>query len=125
VAGTVLKTGTGVRNLRTDQKVIGIVSGSYAEYVIAPADVLTVVPDGLDLQEAAALPLVTTTGAQLMQSIQPKEKRLVLVTGALGSVDRAAVSLPVAVLIFAAGGGVSVCTGRPELSSLCGSATCN
>jgi NADPH:quinone reductase-like Zn-dependent oxidoreductase len=56
VAGTVVKTGTGVRNLRTDQKVMGIVHGSYAEYVTAPADVLTVVPDGLDLRRPPLCP---------------------------------------------------------------------
>ena len=72
---------------------IGIVTGSYAEYVAAPADGLTVIPDGLDTEEAAALPLVTTTGGQLMQHIRPKQGDVVLVTGALGSVGRAAVYL--------------------------------
>jgi NADPH:quinone reductase-like Zn-dependent oxidoreductase len=91
VAGTVVKTGANVRSPKTDQKVIGIVNGSYAEYVTAAADVLTVIPDGVDVQEAAALPLVTTTGGQLMQRIGSKQGDVVLVTGALGGVGRSAV----------------------------------
>jgi NADPH:quinone reductase-like Zn-dependent oxidoreductase len=91
VAGTVVKVGANVRNLRPDQKVIGLVNASYAEYLTANADHLTVLPDGLDLEEAAALPLVVTTGAQLIQRMRLKESDLVLVTGALGSVARTAV----------------------------------
>jgi NADPH:quinone reductase-like Zn-dependent oxidoreductase len=72
---------------------MGIVNGSYAEYVTARADHLTVIPDGLELEQAAALPLVVTTGAQLIQHIRPKRGDVVLVTGALGNVGRAAVYL--------------------------------
>jgi NADPH:quinone reductase-like Zn-dependent oxidoreductase len=73
--------------------VIGLVSGAYAEYVTAQADHLTVIPDGLEMEQAAALPLVVTTGAQLIQHIQPKRGNIVLVTGAAGSVGRSAVYL--------------------------------
>ena len=91
VGGTVSKTGANVRNLKPDQPVIGIVNGSYAEYVTAKADNLTVVPDGLELVKSAALPLVTTTGGQLILHMQPKRGDVVLITGALGGVGRAAV----------------------------------
>lgn len=91
VAGTVVKTGANVRNLQPGQKVIGLVNASYAEYLTARADHLTVIPDGLDLEESAALPLVVTTGAQLIQHVRPQRGDLVLVTGALGSVARTAV----------------------------------
>ncbi len=90
VAGTVAKTGANVRNLQVGQKVIGLVNSSYAEYLTARADDLTVIPDGLDVEKSAALPLVVTTGAQLAQHIRPKRGDLVLVTGALGSVARTA-----------------------------------
>ncbi len=93
VAGTVAKAGVNVRTLKPGQKVMGLVNGSYAEYLTARADHLTVIPDGLDVEQAAALPLVTTTGAQLTQHIQPKRGDLVLVTGALGSVGRSALYL--------------------------------
>ena len=91
VAGRVAKTGRNVKTPQPDQKVMGIVNGSYAEYVVARADNLTVIPDGLDLEQAAALPLVVTTGGQLIQHMQLKRGDLVLVTGALGNVGRSAV----------------------------------
>lgn len=93
VAGTVVKMGTNVRNPEPGQKVMGVVNGSYAEYVAARAEHLTVIPDGLDMEQAAALPLVVTTGAQLIQHIRPKAGDLLLVTGALGNVGRSAVYL--------------------------------
>lgn len=93
VAGNVVKTGNAVRTLQPGQKVIGIGNGTYAEYVTVKADNLTVVPDGLDLEESAALPLVVTTGGQLIQRLHLKPGDLVLITGALGSVGRAAVYL--------------------------------
>ena len=64
---------------------------SYAEFLTAPADDLTIIPEGLDVTEAGALPLVLTTGAQLVEHIHPKSGQTVLVTGALGSVGRTAV----------------------------------
>src|SRR5579875_1705413 len=67
VAGTVVRVGTDVRNLQPGQTVIGLVNNSYAEYLTANADHLTVLPHGLDLVNSAALPLVVTTGGQLIQ----------------------------------------------------------
>jgi NADPH:quinone reductase-like Zn-dependent oxidoreductase len=93
VAGTVVKAGMNVRNPEPGQKVMGLVNGSYAEYLTARADHLTVIPDGLELEQAAALPLVVTTGAQLIQHIRPKPGDVLLVTGALGNVGRAAAYL--------------------------------
>ncbi len=93
VAGEVVKTGSEVSSLQPGQKVMGYVSQSYAEFLTAPADSLTIVPEGLELEKAGALPLVLTTGAQLIEHIHPKAGETVLVTGALGSVGRAAVYL--------------------------------
>ena len=62
VAGTVEKAGPNVNNPSPGQKVIGLVNGSYAEYMTAQAEHLTVLPHGLDLVKSAALPLVVTTG---------------------------------------------------------------
>ena len=91
VAGTVEKTGENVRTLKVGQKVIGMVFQAYAEYLTAPAKDLTVLPDGLNLEDSAALPVVATTGAELSQRIGLKRGDLLLVTGALGSVGRSAV----------------------------------
>jgi NADPH:quinone reductase-like Zn-dependent oxidoreductase len=93
VAGWVVRSGVNVRNPESGQKVMGLVNGSYAEYLTARADQLTVIPDGLELEQAAALPLVVTTGAQLIQHIRLKPGDVVLVTGAMGNVGRSAVYL--------------------------------
>jgi len=91
VAGEVVETGAKVSQWKPGQKVMGLVNRSYAEFVSAAADAFAPIPEGLDMEQAAALPLVTTTGAQLIQHVQPKRGDTVLVTGALGSVGRTAV----------------------------------
>jgi len=55
------------------------------------AAVLAKVPKGLDLIQAAALPLVTVTGNQLMSATGIKASQTVLVVGAVGNVGRSAV----------------------------------
>lgn len=92
VAGQVVKVGSNVSQFQQGQKVMGYVSRSYAEYLTAKADTLVLVPEGLDLEQAGALPVVVTTGAELIEgAIKPKANDTVLITGALGSVGRTAV----------------------------------
>ncbi len=91
VAGTVAKLGPNVRSPGIGQRVMGLVNGSYAEYLVAKAEHLTVIPDGVDFETAAALPLVVTTGGQLAQRMHLKPGENVLITGALGGVGRSAV----------------------------------
>ncbi|HXR74593.1 MAG TPA: hypothetical protein VN737_01385 [Bryobacteraceae bacterium] len=50
---------------------MSLVNHSYAELLTAPSDVFTPIPAGLDEKQAAALPLVTTTGAELIDRIGP------------------------------------------------------
>jgi hypothetical protein len=53
---------------------------------------VTHLPDGLDLADAAALPLIALTGDQLVRhATNVRKGQVVLITGALGSVGRAAV----------------------------------
>jgi NADPH:quinone reductase-like Zn-dependent oxidoreductase len=69
-----------------------LANGTYAEYTVAKADVLAPIPDGLSFEQAGALPLITTTGAQLIErAVKPNAGQTVLVTGALGGVGRTAV----------------------------------
>lgn len=65
VAGEVVKVGGNVSTFKAGDKVMGLVTASYAEFLTAKADVLTHIPEGLDAQQAGAYPLVTTTGDQL------------------------------------------------------------
>src|SRR5262249_33727507 len=55
------------------------------------ADTLALIPQGLDPVDAAALPLVVTTGAQLVAQADPRPGQTMLVTGAAGAVGRVAV----------------------------------
>jgi NADPH:quinone reductase-like Zn-dependent oxidoreductase len=72
--------------------VIALANGSYAQYAVAKAEILAVIPESMTFENAAALPLVTTTGSQLIErAVKPKEGEKVLVTGALGGVGRTAV----------------------------------
>jgi NADPH:quinone reductase-like Zn-dependent oxidoreductase len=92
VAGEVVEVGSGVTALKMGDKVLGLVQRGYAEQVVARADAFARVPPGLDLRDAAALPLVLLTGAGLIEeAVRPKIGDTVLVTGALGGVGRTAV----------------------------------
>jgi NADPH:quinone reductase-like Zn-dependent oxidoreductase len=92
VSGTVLKLGPGVDQLAIGDRVFGWAFRTYAELCVVKANLLARVPDGLDLVEAAALPLVTLTGSQLISVASGiKSGQTALVSGAVGSVGRAAV----------------------------------
>jgi NADPH:quinone reductase-like Zn-dependent oxidoreductase len=92
VSGTVLKLGPGVDQLALGDRVFGWAFHTYAELCVVKANLLAKIPDGVDLVEAAALPLVTLTGNQLISVASGiKSGQTALVSGAVGSVGRAAV----------------------------------
>jgi NADPH:quinone reductase-like Zn-dependent oxidoreductase len=91
VAGTVVKVGPGVEGFSVGDQVFAMADNTYAELCVVKADVLAKVPKGLDLIQAAALPLVTTTGNQLMSATGIKAGQTVVVVGAVGNVGRSAV----------------------------------
>ena len=91
IAGTVVKIGTGVDGFSAGDQVFAMAANTYAELCVVKADILVKVPKGLDLIQAAALPLVTTTGNQLISATGIKAGQTVLVVGAAGNVGRSAV----------------------------------
>jgi NADPH:quinone reductase-like Zn-dependent oxidoreductase len=91
MAGTVVKLGPGVEGFSAGDQVFAMADNTYAELCVVKADVLAKVPKGLDLIQAAALPLVTITGNQLMAATGIKGGQTVLVVGAAGGVGRSAV----------------------------------
>lgn len=92
LAGEVFALGRGVTNLKVGDRVFGLVNHSYAEYVACKAEDLALIPDGLDGTYAAALPLVLTTGSQVIErGVRPRSGETLLVTGAIGGVGRTAV----------------------------------
>jgi NADPH:quinone reductase-like Zn-dependent oxidoreductase len=91
LAGTVVNIGPGVQGFSAGDQVFAMADSTYAELCVVEADVLANIPKGLGLIEAAALPLVTTTGNQLLSATGIKAGQTVLVTGAAGNVGRSAV----------------------------------
>jgi len=91
VAGTVLKVGPGVEGFSVGDQVFAMADNTYAELCVVKAASLAKVPKGLDLIQAAALPLVTTTGNQLLLATEIEVGHTVLVVGAAGNVGRSAV----------------------------------
>jgi NADPH:quinone reductase-like Zn-dependent oxidoreductase len=91
VSGTVAKVGPGVDGFSVGDQVFAMADNTYAELCVIKADVLAKVPKGLDLIEAAALPLVTVTGNQLLLATGIKAGETVMVVGAVGNVGRSAV----------------------------------
>ena len=92
LAGVVREVGQGVQSFEPGDKVFALAEHTYAELCVVKASELAKVPDGIELTQAATLPLVTLTGEQLVRigtGIQAGQT--VLVTGALGGVGRSAV----------------------------------
>jgi NADPH:quinone reductase-like Zn-dependent oxidoreductase len=90
MAGTVVGTGPGVEDFVVGDEVFAMVDNTYAELCVARAAVLAKVPKGLNLIQAAALPLVTTTGNQLLSATGINAGQTVMVVGAIGGVGRSA-----------------------------------
>jgi NADPH:quinone reductase-like Zn-dependent oxidoreductase len=91
IAGTVISVGPSVEGFSVGDQVFAMADNTYAELCVVKTDVLAKVPKGLDLIQAAALPLVTTTGNQLLSATGIKAGQTVLVVGAAGNVGRSAV----------------------------------
>ena len=91
ISGTVVKVGAGVEDFSVGDQVFAMADNTYAELCVVKAAVLAKVPKGLDLIQAAALPLVTTTGNQLLSATGVQSGQTVLVVGAAGNVGRSAV----------------------------------
>jgi NADPH:quinone reductase-like Zn-dependent oxidoreductase len=92
LAGQIVALGDGVTGKELDTLVMGVTDHTYAEYVACKAEILALMPEGLNPTDAGALPLVLQTGAQLIEKgVSPQPGQRVLVTGALGSVGRTAV----------------------------------
>ena len=92
VAGEIVSIGSQVQHFKAGDKVLGLVNRSYAEMLTAKVDELALIPEGLNMEQAAVIPLVTLTGTQLIEKgVRPKAGQTVLVTGAVGSVGRTAV----------------------------------
>jgi NADPH:quinone reductase-like Zn-dependent oxidoreductase len=92
VSGIVRAVGANVKHFKAGDRVLALSNQTYAELVAVEDSEVTHLPDGVDLAEAAAIPLISLTGDQLVRlATNVKKGQVVLITGALGSVGRAAV----------------------------------
>ena len=92
VSGVVRAVGAKVKHFKPGDRVLALTNATYAELVAVDDSDVTHLPDGVDLADAAAIPLIALTGDQLVRLATNVQKgQLILVTGALGSVGRAAV----------------------------------
>jgi len=92
LSGEVVALGKGVTGLKVGDRIFGLVNHSYAEYVVCKPEDIARIPEGLDAIDAAALPLVLLTGAQVIEvGIHPRPGETILITGAMGGVGRTAV----------------------------------
>src|SRR5260370_8918775 len=66
LSGTILQVGPGVSGFAVGDQVFAMAGQTYAELCVVKASSLAKIPAGLDLIEAAALPLVTPTGHQFL-----------------------------------------------------------
>lgn len=91
VAGLVRELGEGVKDFAVGDHVFALAWGTYAELCVVKATDLARIPEGLEMTTAAAVPLVSCTGDQLIRNATAVESgQTIVLTGALGSVGRCA-----------------------------------
>ncbi|MEE6295424.1 NADP-dependent oxidoreductase [Georgenia wangjunii] len=99
-AGTIDAIGDGVE-LSVGDRVAAVVNphtsrgGAYAEKIVVPAESVARVPDGVDLVEAATLPLNGLTAWRALEVMRVPDAGTIAVTGAAGAVGGFAVQLAV------------------------------
>jgi len=92
VSGVVRAVGSDVGDFKPGDHVIAMADATYAQIVAVPSALVTHLPEGVDPIDAAAIPLVSLTGDQLVRvATQAAAGQTIFVSGALGSVGRAAV----------------------------------
>lgn len=96
LAGVVARSAPGGAGPAIGTRVVALTAGAFATRVAVDVEALAVVPDGVDLAEAAALPVAGLAALQAVRAGMleaPVKGARVLVTGASGGVGRFAVQL--------------------------------
>ena len=94
MAGRIETVGRNVKQFHPGDEVLGMVKGSFAEYVCAPESALVLKPINTSFDEAAAIPMAAITALQSLRDegqIQAGQK--VLINGASGGVGTFAVQV--------------------------------
>lgn len=116
VSGVIAALGVGVTGWSVDQPVCALLAGGgYAEYVAVPAAQVMPVPDGITLDEAAALPEVAcTVWSNLVNTAGLSAGQFVLLHGGASGIGTHAIQVGRAL-----GARVAVTAGSAEKLALC------
>ncbi len=91
VAGVVESLGEGVEGFHEGDRVFALAHRTYAELCVVKATDLAHLPQGLEMTQGGAVPLVSLTGDQLIrEASEVQGGQTILLTGAVGSVGRCA-----------------------------------
>ncbi|MGV9882829.1 NADP-dependent oxidoreductase [Streptomyces sp. NPDC003006] len=94
VAGVVERVGPGVEGFAVGDAVFGNpVTGGYARFTLAPADIAAHKPDALSFTDAAALPVAAATAYDGLRQLDLPAGATLLITGAGGGVGVAAAQI--------------------------------
>ncbi|MFI2758841.1 SDR family NAD(P)-dependent oxidoreductase [Streptomyces echinatus] len=92
--GVIVKTGSGVTGLHVGQAVMAVGCGSLASHVLTEAAVTVPIPDGMDFEHAATLPLVYATAHYSLNVLAGMSAgETLLLPGGAGGVGLAALNL--------------------------------
>jgi NADPH2:quinone reductase len=95
MSGHVEALGTEVDGFRLGQKVLvyHLKGGCYAEFVSAPIESVTLLPDDIDLDDAVSLPNFQVAWALLNEAARGVEKNAIYINGAAGGVGSAVIQI--------------------------------
>ncbi|WP_408011389.1 zinc-binding alcohol dehydrogenase family protein [Pseudalkalibacillus sp. A8] len=93
--GTLVEVGSNVTNVKVGQRVIAFPgSGSYADYFVSEGNLTFRIPDTIDVETAAAFPIVSFTAYNLLQQAASIAKgETVLIHAAAGGVGTVAIQM--------------------------------
>ncbi|HEY3173633.1 MAG TPA: zinc-binding dehydrogenase [Thermoanaerobaculia bacterium] len=94
ISGVVESVGLGVGDLSPGRSVVAVpIFGGYAERVVCRESSVFAIPDGVDLVEAAAMPVAFLTARYAIDQAQVRTGETVVVTAAAGGVGTALLQL--------------------------------
>lgn len=116
VSGTVAEVGDGVARWSVGQRVCALLAGGgYAEFVAVPAGQVMPAPDGVPLDQAAALPEVAcTVWSNLIMTARLSAGQLLLIHGGTSGIGTHGIQVARAL-----GARVAVTAGAPNKLDLC------